>query len=262
VGLQGEVAGVEEADLGVGQVALEGFGPGGQEERVVLVPDREQRRPAGAEVLLERRVERHVARVVEEQVELDLVGAAAGEVVVVQPVPVRADPCRVGDALRVLPDRRLRLQHHPDRLPVGRRRLLPVGPDRAPGLAQPLLVRVAVLGDDRGDALGVTGGDPEPDRRAVVEHVQRETVEAEHLRPAVDDVSEVLERVTEVVPRGHVRLAEAGQVRGDEVKTVGEQRDQLAELVARGRETVQEHHRRRVSWPRLPVEHRHAVDVG
>src|ERR1700757_4659661 len=67
VGLQGEVARVEEADLGVGEVALEGFGPGGQEERVVLTPHREQRRPAGAEVLLERRVERHVARVVEEQ---------------------------------------------------------------------------------------------------------------------------------------------------------------------------------------------------
>jgi hypothetical protein len=36
VGFQGEAAGVDEADVGVGEVALEGFGPGGQEERVVL----------------------------------------------------------------------------------------------------------------------------------------------------------------------------------------------------------------------------------
>ncbi len=48
------------------------------------------------DLLLERRVERHVARVVEEQVELDLVGAAAREVVVVEPVAVRADPRLVG----------------------------------------------------------------------------------------------------------------------------------------------------------------------
>ncbi len=77
VGLQGEVTGVEKAKVGVGDVALEGFRSGWQEERVVPAPHREQRRPAGAEVLLECGVERHVARVVEEQVELDLVGAAS-----------------------------------------------------------------------------------------------------------------------------------------------------------------------------------------
>ena len=88
VSLQGEVTGVDETNVGVGDVALEGFGPGRQEERIVPAPYREQRRPAGAEVLLERRVESHVARVVEEQVELDLVGATAREVVVVEPVAV------------------------------------------------------------------------------------------------------------------------------------------------------------------------------
>src|SRR5215469_5878063 len=82
VGLQGEVTGIDEADVGVGDVALEGLGPGRQEKRVVPAPHREQRRPAGAEVLLECRVERDIARVVEEQVELDFIGAAAGEIVV------------------------------------------------------------------------------------------------------------------------------------------------------------------------------------
>jgi hypothetical protein len=69
------------------------------------------------------------------------------------------------------------------------------------------------------------GGDPEPDWRAVVEHVQREAIEAEHFRPAIDDTGDVLERVVEVTSRGHVRLAKAGQVRSDEVEPVGEQRD-------------------------------------
>src|SRR5215831_17089069 len=41
-------------------------------------PHREQGWPAGTEVFLELRVERHVARVVEKQVELDLIGALAG----------------------------------------------------------------------------------------------------------------------------------------------------------------------------------------
>jgi hypothetical protein len=46
----------------------------------------------------------------------------------------------------------------------------------------------------------------------------------------------MLERGAELAARGHVRLAESWQVRSDEVKTVGEQRDQLAELVARRRQ--------------------------
>jgi len=44
------------------------------------------------------------------------------------------------------------------------------------------------LGDDRGYALGVPGGDPEPDRRAVVEYIEREAIEAKRFREAIDDV--------------------------------------------------------------------------
>ena len=45
---------------------------------------------------LARRLEHHVARVVEEQVELDLIGAAASKVVVVEPAAVQADLCGIG----------------------------------------------------------------------------------------------------------------------------------------------------------------------
>jgi len=65
VGFQREVAGVDEPDAGLGN---------------------------GAEVLLEGRVRRHVARVVEEPVELDLVGAWPGQVVVVEAIAVRTEP--------------------------------------------------------------------------------------------------------------------------------------------------------------------------
>src|SRR5689334_16188527 len=61
---QREVAGIEQADLRVGEIALIGFRPRRQEERVVLAPDRQERRPMRPEVLLERRVERDVVLVV------------------------------------------------------------------------------------------------------------------------------------------------------------------------------------------------------
>src|ERR1700689_3216688 len=73
VGLKREVAGGHEPDVGVRDIALERLRARRDEERVVASPDREQRRLAGAEVLLPGRVQGHVAGVVEEQVELDLV---------------------------------------------------------------------------------------------------------------------------------------------------------------------------------------------
>jgi hypothetical protein len=50
VRLEREVARVEQPDIGGGAVTLEGFGSGGQEERVVAAPDDQQRQLAGPEV--------------------------------------------------------------------------------------------------------------------------------------------------------------------------------------------------------------------
>src|SRR5437868_6134297 len=61
VRLQRKMAGVEEADDRVGNVALERLGAGWQEERVVLAPSGEEPRLVPAEVILESRVERDVA---------------------------------------------------------------------------------------------------------------------------------------------------------------------------------------------------------
>jgi len=67
MGFQGKVTGIEEADLGVGNVPPEGLGARWQEERVVLAPNRQEPRLARAEVRLEGWVERDVALVVAEQ---------------------------------------------------------------------------------------------------------------------------------------------------------------------------------------------------
>src|SRR6516164_368448 len=84
VGFEREVAGIEEVDFSVGQVTLEGFGARRNEERIVLTPDRQQRRSMLAEVGLERRVGRDIRGVVQQQVELDLVSAGASQVKVVE----------------------------------------------------------------------------------------------------------------------------------------------------------------------------------
>src|SRR5262245_36463882 len=68
VRLQREVPGVEQADDGVWIVPPVRFGPGRQEERVVPPPRRQQRRPGFSKVRLEPRVQRHVCRVVAEQI--------------------------------------------------------------------------------------------------------------------------------------------------------------------------------------------------
>src|SRR5262245_65596331 len=77
--LQREVTRLEEADHRTWNVALERLGARRQEERIVLAPRRKERRPPRAEVFLELRVQRDVAGVVEEQVELDLIVAGPSE---------------------------------------------------------------------------------------------------------------------------------------------------------------------------------------
>src|SRR6266446_5866811 len=79
VGLECEMADVEEPYLSVAVVALERLRARRQEERVVLAPHRKQRGPVRAEVVLELRVQRDIAGVVAEQVQLDLVVAGPRE---------------------------------------------------------------------------------------------------------------------------------------------------------------------------------------
>src|ERR1700730_11718504 len=80
VGLQGEMSGVEEAHNRVRNVALERLSPLRQEKRVVLAPRCQEGRLVGTEILLEAGVERHVALVIPEQVELHFGGSGSAQV--------------------------------------------------------------------------------------------------------------------------------------------------------------------------------------
>ena len=83
-------------------------------------------------------------------------------------------------------------------------------------------------------------GKPEACRRSVVKDIDREMIETNDFSETLNDARDIVERVTEIVAGRHVGLAEAGKIRRDQVKPVGQQRDQVAEHMACTRKTVQQ----------------------
>jgi hypothetical protein len=106
--------------------------------------------------------------------------------------------------MRVLPDGRLGLEECAQGLAVGGRGILPIGPDRGPTLTQPLLIGIAVLGDDRGDPVGVLHREPEAGRCAVVKDIDSITVEPDDFGEPIDDTSKIIEGVRKLAVIRHV----------------------------------------------------------
>src|SRR5215469_1162119 len=104
-----KMASVKEFYFGVRDVALECLSAWRQKKGIVLAPGRQQRWAFAAKVFLELGVERHVARIIEEQVELDLVISGARQQCGVEFVSLRCQERYVLDPVGVLPLGRLRL---------------------------------------------------------------------------------------------------------------------------------------------------------
>jgi hypothetical protein len=102
---------------------------------------------------------------------LQFIGARSGQVKVIEGVAVRRNHGRIGNALRVLPNGRLRLEEGAECVTFSLGCVFPVSPDRFPPVAQAFLVGVAILRDDRRDPIRVLHGQPEAGRRTVIEHV-------------------------------------------------------------------------------------------
>ena len=88
MGLEREVAGIEEANIRTGDITLVSFSPRRQEEWIVAPPHRQQRWFTITEVGLEVGIERDVTGVVEEQVKLRFVRPWARHVEVVERIAV------------------------------------------------------------------------------------------------------------------------------------------------------------------------------
>src|ERR1700730_15322044 len=206
-----EVTGVEKADDRSRNLALECLSAGRQKERIVLTPHGEERRLVSAEVGLESRVKRDVAFVVAEQVQLRFIGTRACQIEVVQRPAIGGNHRLVGHAVGILPTRRCGSEKTAETLEIGWREVLPISANGVPGLAQPLLIGVAVLGDDCGDPVRMLCGDPEAHRRTVVEDVDRETLQADHFREALNDAGNMIECVRELAPRRHLDWPKPGR---------------------------------------------------
>src|SRR5262245_14166262 len=96
---QREVTGIEEAHISVGHVPFECLGTGWQEEGIVLAPSCQKRRLVLAKIGLEFGIQRDVALVVAEEVELHFISARSCEIEVVERIPIRRNRGRVGGAV-------------------------------------------------------------------------------------------------------------------------------------------------------------------
>src|SRR5262252_4432545 len=219
--LKREVAGVKKVHLSVRDVAFERFRTRRQKERIVLAPCGQKRRLVFAQIVLEFRIERDVALVVAEEIELNLVRARARQIIVVERISVWRNQCRIGHAVRVLPDCCFRREESAERIAVRIRRLFPVSPDGIPTFAQTLLIGVPILGDDGGDALWVCRGHPKTSRRTVIEYIDCKAIQADYLCKAVDDVRDIIERIAELVSIGHVCLTKSGKIGCDDMELPG-----------------------------------------
>src|SRR5262249_21313193 len=110
VSFKREVASVEEMNGRTGNIAFERLGTRRQEERIVPSPCRKEAWLVHPKIILKSWVERDVALVVAEQVELDFVGARTGQIKIVERIAVWRNRRRVRHTVCVLPARCFRFQ--------------------------------------------------------------------------------------------------------------------------------------------------------
>jgi hypothetical protein len=108
----------------------------------------------------------------------------------------------------------------------------------------------------------VADGEPKARRCAVVKDIDSKPFEADDFGKALDHARDVVERVAEFFSRRHVGLTEPRKVWRDNMKSVGEPRDQVSEHVAGTWEAVQQQQPRRIGWPRLAIENLETIDIG
>jgi hypothetical protein len=91
VSFQRKVTAIDEADVGLRNVAPEGFGSCGDEERVVFSPHCQHRRTMFTQKFLDLAVNRDVGFVVAQQVQLDFVVPRTSQIKVIEVAAVRRD---------------------------------------------------------------------------------------------------------------------------------------------------------------------------
>src|SRR5215470_14445987 len=146
VRLQGEVPAVQKLDNRIGIIPTVGLRSGREKERIMPAPNGEQRRLGVAEVFLKNWIEGEVRSIIEKEIELNVFIAGALQQSSVQRIGFRRDHLRISNSMRVLPASAFKGQQGvPDDLAVLGGWLSPIAPNRIPGIAQAIFVRIPVL---------------------------------------------------------------------------------------------------------------------
>src|SRR5205807_1970968 len=90
---------------------------------------------------------------------------------------IRIIPSELLDSVQVLPSGGRGREKFTERRSILRRRFLPIFLDRIPPLAEPFLVRIAILRNDHRDPVRMCQRKPQPYRRAVIENVNCEALQ-------------------------------------------------------------------------------------
>src|SRR5215467_1470504 len=140
-----EMSGIEELNLRVRYVFPKCFCSRRNEERIILAPDRQQRRFRLAEIFLKLRIKLYVRAVIQKQIELDLLVPRAFEECRVQRVCLRRHSLRIRYAVGVLPAGSSGCQNTlTENIPILCRRCSPIFSDWAPRIAQAFLVSIPI----------------------------------------------------------------------------------------------------------------------
>src|SRR6516225_7068780 len=186
--LQREMPRIEHVCLDILQIAAVRSGTLSREDKVILPPDNERGWLEFAEELLKGWIERHIGAIVKKEIELDLGVAGSIQTQLVQHPSGRVQEARVLHAILVLPLGRFRVHQETNCFTILGCRLVPVFLDRVPELQKTLVIRVAVLNDQRLNAFGVTESKTIANRRTVVHHVHRIVFQAEMFDKSVHNV--------------------------------------------------------------------------
>ena len=170
-------------NLSLVNVAPVGLRARRKEERIIFAPNRQQGRLVRAEEVLKLWIESDIRLIVAEQVELNASITWFRKVDLIQRIAFRRNQRWIGDAISVLPFRRLGTEKGAQRVPVFRRGLFPIGLDRVPAFRiQTLFVGVAVLRNDRRNPFRIAKREAKANGRAIVENVNGVVFKAKRLR--------------------------------------------------------------------------------
>lgn len=128
------------------------------------------------------------------------------------------------------------------------------------GRLQTLVIGIAILDDQPADAVGLLQRQAITDRLAVIHDIHRVAVGALSGHQFIDDIGLVGEGVGELAVVRRVALSIAWTIRRGDAVSTGEQLNDIADHVRRGRKSVQKKDHRAVGRTGLAVEHVEPVD--